>query len=366
MNRLLFGMMLLASACLMGSCTDGDDYTKGQWWKMATYNGIYRAYACSFTIDNKGYMCCGFYGINKSYLKDLWIYNMDDGSLGSWTQGASMPCEGRKAGVGFAVNGKGYVTTGSFKDGSDSYCVKDTWMYDPNTDSWTQQDDFAGDVRDGALAFSIGGYAYVGTGRNDDAEEEGGSPYKNDMYRFNPNAASGAQWEQITFGGEKRYFGTAFVIDDVAYLCCGRNNGTDVVDFWKFDGSTWTQLRDIADTDDDHSYDDDYEISRSEAVSFSIDGYGFVATGVRNSTTVKNDYWKYNPAKDLWYGDSDDDYTTLSDIHNYPSGAASRCGAVSFSNGQRGFVLTGTSSMSQGGSYFDDMYELLPDEEEEV
>ena len=33
-----------------------------------------------------------------------------------------------------------------------------------------------------------------------------------------------------------------------------------------------------------------------------------------------------------------------------------------FSTGERGFVLTGTS----GTSYFDDVYELLPDEEEEV
>lgn len=74
------------------------------------------------------------------------------------------------------------------------------------------------------------------------------------------------------YGGEKRYFGTAFVIDEVAYICCGRNNSTDLVDFWKFDGSNWTQLRDIADTDSDNDYDDDYAITRSEAVSFVIGG----------------------------------------------------------------------------------------------
>ena len=64
-----------------------------------------------------------------------------------------------KAAVGFAVNGKGYITTGSVKDGSSSYCVADTWEYDPATDTWTRKDDFKGGVRDGALAFSIGGYA---------------------------------------------------------------------------------------------------------------------------------------------------------------------------------------------------------------
>lgn len=92
-------------------------------------------------------------------------------------------------------------------------------------------------------------------------------------YRFNPNGAEGSQWEAVSgYGGEKRYFGTAFVIDEVAYICCGRNNSTDLVDFWKFDGSNWTQLRDIADTDSDNDYDDDYAITRSEAVSFVIGG----------------------------------------------------------------------------------------------
>ena len=77
---------------------------------------------------------------------------------------------------------------------------------------------------------------------------------------------------------------------------------------------------------------------------------------------LSSDYWLYDPDKDLWYGDSDDDFTPITDVHNYPSGASSRRAAVGFSTGERGFLLTGTS----GTSYFDDVYELLPDEEEEV
>ena len=33
MNRLLFGMMLLAVGCLAGSCTDDDEYTQGVWMR---------------------------------------------------------------------------------------------------------------------------------------------------------------------------------------------------------------------------------------------------------------------------------------------------------------------------------------------
>lgn len=347
-------MMLLAAACLAGSCTEEDEYTQGQWMKRASYNGYARAYACSFTIGDKGYLCCGFRGYTKDYINDLWEYDM---ASGVWTQCESMPVAGRKAGVGFAVNGKGYITTGSMKDGSSSYFVDDTWEYDPATDTWTQKDNFAGGPRDGALAFSIGGYGYVGTGYNDDTIGR-----MMDFYRFNPGAAAGEQWQVVTgFGGEKRRYGSAFVIDEVAYICCGENNGTNVVDFWKFDGTTWTQLRDIANTDSDNDYDDDYAIARNSAVAFAIDGYGYVATGTRSGITA--DYWKYNPERDLWYGDSDDDFTPLSKVHNYPSGASSREAAVSFSNGRRGFVLTGSSGSS---SFFDDVYELLPEEEEEV
>lgn len=297
MNRSLLGMMLPLVLLAGSSCTDDDEYTQGQWMKRSGFEAEPRAYACSFTIDEKGYLCGGFRGANKEYMNDLWVYDMNNNN---WEQLANMPTVGRKYATGFALNGKGYVTTGSVKDGSYSNYVADTWEYDPVSDSWTQKDDYKGGPRDGALAFVIGGYAYVGTGHNEDTQ----GSYK-DFYRFDPNAAAGSQWtKDVGNGGgpEKRAYGTAFVID----------------------------------------------------------GYAYIATGYRSGVTA--DYWKYDPDQDLWYGDSDDDFTPLTDVHNNYSGASSRDGAVSFSNGKRGFVLTGQS----GGSYFDDVYELLPDEQEDV
>lgn len=350
MNRLLFGMMLLAVGCLAGSCTDDDEYTQGVWMRRSDLDGVTRGQASSFTIDNKGYLCCGFRGTNKTYLKDLWVYDINNDY---WTQCADMPDEaqGRHSATAFALNGKGYITTGVQKNESTN--LADTWEYDPNTDSWTRKDDFGGGARYGALAFSIGGYGYVGTGYNDN--------YLKDFYRFDPNAATGQQWTIVSgFGGYKRQYGTAFVIDDVAYICCGDNNGTLVDDLWKFDGSDWKQLRDIANNDSDEDYDDDYAITRAGTVSFVIDGRGYIATGTRSGVT--SDYWVYDPEEDLWYGDSDDDYTPMTNVHNVSSGGSSRSYAVSFSTGKRGFVLSGSS----GTSYFDDVYELLPYEQEDV
>lgn len=342
-NRLSFAMMLLCAACLWGSCTEDEDYTQGVWERKSDLDGVARTQASSFTIGNKGYICCGFRGSSKTYLKDLWVYDIEGNY---WTQGASMPDEAsvRMDAAAFALNGKGYVTTGAIKE--EPKYLADTWEYNPSTDSWTRKDDFAGGMRFGAIAFAVGGYGYVGTGYNDN--------WLKDFYRFKPDAPAGQQWEVVNgYGGQKRKYASVFVLKDVAYICCGENNGGMVEDFWKFDGNNWTQLRDIANTSDD-DYDDDYAITRYGAVTFVIDDKGYLATGSRSGGSAGSDYWVYYPETDLWYGDSDDDFTTFE--------GTARSQSVSFSTGERGFILTGGSS----GYYFDDVWELLPYEMEEV
>lgn len=340
-NKLLLGTLLLAGVSLLGSCTEDEEYTQGVWERKSDLDGVARSQASSFTIGNKGYLCCGYRGSGKTYLKDLWMYDIEGNY---WTQCASMPDEAsvRMDATSFALNGKGYVTTGAIKE--EPNYLADTWEYNPDTDSWTQKDDFAGGIRYGALAFSIGKYGYVGTGYNDN--------WLKDFYRFDPDAPSGQQWQVVNgFGGQKRKYGSVFLIDDVAYICCGENNGGLVEDFWKFDGNTWTQLRDIVNSSDE-DYDDDYAISRYSAVTFVIDGKGYLTSGTGSG--LSNDYWVYYPETDLWRGDSDDDFTAFE--------GTSRSQAVSFSTGTRGFILTGASS----GYYFDDVWELLPYEQEDV
>ena len=69
----------------------------------------------------------------------------------------------RNGAAGFAVGSKGYVTTGYtvYKDddpmhtGGYAY-LKDTWEYDPATNEWRQMDDYPGDARINAIAFTIG------------------------------------------------------------------------------------------------------------------------------------------------------------------------------------------------------------------
>lgn len=327
-------IMLVLSSCI----SDEDSYTQGVWERKSDLDGVARSQASSFTIGNKGYICCGFTG--KKTLKDLWEYDIDGNY---WTQRASLPDEAssRLDAASFAVNGKGYITAG-YEKTSTTY-LTDTWEYDPSLNIWTRKDNFMGGERIGAVSFTLKGYGYVGCGKNDN--------YLKDFYRFDPTATIGNQWQIVNgYGGTKRVYGTAFVIDDVAYICCGQNNASVVSDFWKFDGTNWTQLRDISNTSD-YEYDDDYAITRWSAVSFVIDGKGYIVGGTSGSNL--SDYWVYYPETDLWYGDSDDAYT--------PFEGSTRQQAVSFSTGTRGFIMTGNSSTY----YFDDTWELLPYEMED-
>lgn len=340
-----WGVLLFALLLWNGCSSDSDSYTQGVWKRRSDVDGAARCCANSFTIGNKGYLCCG-YNNGTKYYKDLWVYDIENDY---WASCAPMPDEAsaRHDAVSFALNGKGYVTTGYYK--TTSTYLKDTWQYDPETDEWTRMDDFPGTARFGAIGFSVNGYAYVGMGKDEDN-------YMKDIYRFDPTAPSGSQWQVVNgYGGTKRVYGSCFVIDDVAYIFGGINNGVYEDDFWKFDGTTWKQLRDISDSDDDEDYDDDYgNIRRQRAVTFVIDGKGYLATGTGSGGSYMSDYWVYYPETDLWYGDSDDEYT--------PFEGSTREAAVSFSTGTRGFILTGRSGST---SAFDDVWELFPYELED-
>lgn len=345
LNLFRYFFMACFSLLTLSSCTEDEEYTIGSWKERSDFDGKVRSGAVSFTIGNKGYICTG-YSTKNTRLKDLWSYDIEGNY---WTQLADMPeeAQARNAAVGFSIGNKGYVSTGSY-DGANGL-LADTWEYNTMTNTWTQKDDYPGGERMYAVGFGIGQYGYVGTG-------DKGDNLQKDFYRLDPEAPAGSQWEIVNgFGGNKRKGATTFIIDEVAYLCTGVNNGTYVYDFWKFDPTAdpqWQKLRDTSDTDDDNDYDDDYDgIRRAYAVSFVIDGRGFLVTG--NYGGLKADYWIYDPVTDLW---DNEDLTPFSG--NYRS---TRESAVSFSTGTRGFVTTGKS----GSDCFDDTWELLPYEIED-
>ncbi|MDR2918118.1 MAG: galactose oxidase [Tannerella sp.] len=321
--KMTIASLAILSFLFVTSCSDDDDDLIGKWYRVSDFDGLARGHAASFTIDNKGYLYGGYNGKNR--LADLWEYDMD---MDFWTQKADLPGSARNSATAFSIDNKGYVGTGF--DGT-SY-LKDFWEYNSTANEWIQKTDFPGSARYEAVAFSVSGKGYIGCGYDDN--------YLKDFYAFNPSTNS---WEQIvSIGGSKRRAATSFVINNIAYICCGNNNGEYIYDFWKYDPTSglWTQLRDIADTDDD-DYDDDYAIVRQYGVAFVIDGHGYVACG--ESGSLRTDTWRYDPGRDIW-----------ENVAKFKGSA--RTATAAFSNGERGYVTTGKSSTY----YFDDIWELHP------
>jgi len=300
------------------ACGSSDDDLIGNWVSIYDVEAGGRSDAVSVSVDNFGYFGTGYNSSDKERYNDWWKY---DPNANSYVQLADFPNKVSGA-VAFACGGDIYV--GGGYDGD--VRLNAFYKYSISDNSWTQIDDFPGDARFGAVAFTVNDKGYVGTGIAED------SKYMKDFYCYDPSTS---QWSISTsFGGTKRYEAVAFVIDNVAYVVTGTKSAK-VYDFWKYDGNknpdkvVWEQLRDIADTDDDNSYDDDYDnIIRYGAVAFVSGGKGYVTTGGSGGTG--NVTWEYDPSDDTW-----DEMTAFE--------GSSRGGAVSFSLNDTGYVLTGSS-----------------------
>ena len=315
----LSAIFILAMGCDSSDNEDSDEY--GNWVESSTFDGNSRANSVSFTIGTKGYLITGYDG--DDYLSDTWAYN-SEGDY--WTRKADFPGIARSGAVGFSINGKGYLGTGY--NGEDE--LNDFWEYNPDTDTWAQKADFGGTARYGAIGFSIANDGYIGTGYD-------GSEQK-DFWKYNVSTDT---WEQtVGFGGQKRKDASVFIINDMAYIGLGLHNGAYEQDFYAFDGATWTRLTDLDDDDDD---DDDYEILLSSGVGFSINGKGYITTGISGTLTTES--WEYTPETDTW-----------DEIPYFEGSVRQNASAFTFST--KVYVLMGRS----GNYYFDDVWEFRPDE----
>jgi len=334
---ILFSLMTLV---FIGCGDDDDDNELGNWVEKSSFNGDSRYDAVTFTIDGKGYLFGGYDG--DDYYSDTWVYDLAGNSWGQLSfeldseneRTPIFPGIARRAAVGFAINGKGYVGTGFGYDADedDDIELNDFYEYDPATDTWTQIADFPGTARYGAIGFTIGNYGYVGTGYD-------GSQQK-DFYKYDPTTNT---WEEVIgYSGDKRQDASVFVINDIAYIGTGLSNGGFPEDFYSFDGTTWTELTDLDDDDSDES------ILLYDAAAFSINGKGYIATGI--SSAILNTVYEYTPSTDTW-----------DELPVFEGTSRQSASAFSFDSADQSFVLMGRS----GGSNFDDVFELKPEEEED-
>ena len=329
----IISFSLIASQGCSKSDDDDDDLICN--WKRADdFEGDARSEAVSFTIGDYAYVSTG--STNSDRFNDLWEYNL---ARRYWIQKADLPGVARNSATAFSIGTKGYVGTGY--DGATR--LNDFWEYDQATNQWTQKANFAGSGRYDAVGFALNGKGYISCGYDGN--------YLKDLWEYTPGVTSadpGTWVQKASVGGSKRSAAMAFVVNDKAYICSGNNNGEIQKDLWMYDpvANEWTEKTKIYNYSEDESYDDDYgTIPRQNGVTFSIGNYIYLTSGETGSITSVT--WQYDPANDNW-------------VEKTAFEGTGKTGAVAFSLGGRGFILTGRS----GSLMMDNAYELLPNDEQ--
>ncbi|MEQ9303280.1 MAG: hypothetical protein RJQ14_05135, partial [Marinoscillum sp.] len=107
----------------------------------------------TFTLDNKLYLCFGFSEVDWKYHKEFWVY---DPETDQWTEIAEFEGETRQSAEAFTINNKAYVGFGEGKG--------DLWEYNPETNAWTYITDYPGDINTNSesVTFVLGNKIFVG------------------------------------------------------------------------------------------------------------------------------------------------------------------------------------------------------------
>jgi hypothetical protein len=245
----------------------------------------------------------------------------------SWMQKTSIFNYGRYSAIGCAANGKGYAGMGQNEDGT---YLDDFWEYDPESNLWNRKADFPGIGRYGASAHSMNGKIYVCFGYDNMRV------CRNDIWEYNPKNDT---WtEKAELPGQARYSAAGFVIgDSVLYIGTGTygNSSDYLFDFWMYNPAknTWTRKSDFQ------------GLKRQDAASFSINGKGYLGSGLSGLNNPTRDFWKYDPVTDVW-----------SAIQSLPEENAT---LVGFNIGAKGYLGGGTGSFPY--SYTNHFLEYNPD-----
>jgi len=186
---------------------------------------------------------------------------------------------------------------------------------DDNIGNWIKKSDFEGIPRGNAVSFVIGDKVYIGAGYNSDEDIE----YLKDFWVYDTTLDFWTKLTDHPFPGEPRIGAVSFVINGKGYVGTGYNGTDKLKDFYEFDPATniWTKKADFGGS------------ARYDAVGFSLGNLGYLGTGYDDYEN--RDFWQYNPTTNQW--------TQIASM-----GGAKRRDAVTFTMNGKAFVCTGTSN----------------------
>ncbi|MFK8005051.1 MAG: PKD domain-containing protein [Saprospiraceae bacterium] len=137
------------------------------WSEFGTYPVIGNSGMFHFIIDEKLYIGMGNQYSWSSFdcESDIWEYDLN---TNNWTQKNDFPGIGRRDGISFVHNGKGYFGFGTQGDpitGANK-SFSDLWEYDVASDSWEKIVDMPVPNKQELFAFVFGNSLYFGGGNN--------------------------------------------------------------------------------------------------------------------------------------------------------------------------------------------------------
>lgn len=211
-------------------------------------------------------------------------------AIAQWNQVAGTSAAG--ASQAFVVDDKMYISGGYV--GFTAGYVTETRVFDPSSSFWAKATSPAESNRSGGIGFNINGKGYVGLGQKNFLSF---SPSPENLLDLNEYDAATAQWtSKAAFPGAGRTGSTVFVLNNVAYIIGGSladdEGPTDEV--WAYDPATdvWTQKA-------------DFPIKVDYASGFSLGTLGYVVGGISAKDAILKATFSYDPELDTWTKKSD-------------------------------------------------------------
>jgi hypothetical protein len=297
------------------------------WNQKAGYYGAQLVYQFTFTLADKCYFGCGtkFDSIGPGfYYRDFWMF---DPVTNSYTQQADFGGTGRANAIGFAVNGKGYAGTCPFCP-----IPLDFWEYEPASNTWNQKADVPLQLSYGVdrKSFPTMNYGYVLVLGN-------GSPAG--LWQYDP---ANDAWQQKSPCPVSLMGGMHFSIGTNLFFGIGRVDSSvsnlfsnamyryhETIDQWApvaaFPG-----------------------LAREYGASFAIGQKGYVGMGNGpNWPLYYTDFWQYDLQTNAWI-----------QAASFPG--LPRNTYLSFSTSTHGFAGIGFVNVVFPSLYFNDLWEYTP------
>jgi len=272
-----------------------------------------RFIACGvgFVIDSIAYITTGHDSSEFDAIDSLYAWHTESNK---WlVVGPIPPGVQRSRGIGFSLNGKGYITSGLSL--SDTDYLTDLWEYDPVTNIWTEKTSFPGNPRYDAICFTVGDCAYITLGTQL-------SPVGNctDLWEYNAPTDTWAQ--KASFIDLCVTAPTAFSLENKGYITLGHTIDPPYQYFnaiWEYDPNLdqWQQLYMFP------------GMIRSNATSFVITNTGYIVGGTFFYLPINMDNWSFTPPPVMI------DNKTIEMISIYPNPATSK---ITISTLERGVL----------------------------